>query len=146
MTRTLTRGRRPLSKTMLLPLATAHVQRLQLKHHVALAVVRDGKGEVAQIATLFNALYLAFHLRDVADVSELALYQRAEAVLHAYTERAEQDEWFLTGDERAVLEQLLIVHDAQLAEVPMHRYVDAMERLAAFDQSGGDSPIPVPTG
>ncbi|WP_323123342.1 hypothetical protein [Burkholderia alba] len=140
------RGRKPRSKILLLPLPTAQVQRLQLKHHVALAAVRDGHGDVAQIGTLLNALYLAFYLRDVTGETDRTLYPRADAVLRAYMARAISGDWRLADDERVVLEQLLVVHDAQLAAVPLHRFADAWDRLNALSESGGDSPIPAPVG
>lgn len=43
------RPRKPLTKTMLLPLTTEHVQRLQRKHPVALAAATNGHGDTALI-------------------------------------------------------------------------------------------------
>lgn len=142
MTRSSTRGRRPLTKAMLLPLATDHVRQLQLKHHLALAALRDGHGGIEPLGTLLNVLYLAFHLRDVAGEADVAFYREVEVLLDAYTARAESNDWTLLGAERGALEQLLAVHDAQLAAVPMHRYLDAWEQVNRFAQANGKSPIP----
>ncbi len=134
-------GRRPLTKAMLLPLSTAHVQRLQLKHHLALAAYRNQSGSASTLATLFNVLYLSFHLRDLAGETDPCFYARVEAKLAACATRAEQGDWRLCDDEGALLEQMLATHDAQLAATPMHRYVDAWERVDAATRSGGRSPI-----
>jgi hypothetical protein len=142
MTRSSTRGRRPLTKAILLPLATDHLRRLQLKHHLALAALRDGHGGVEPLGTLLNVLYLAFHLRDIAGDAEIAFYRGVEVILDVYTARAESDDWMLLDAERGALEQLLVVHDAQLAAVPMHRYLDAWEKVNRFAQAAGRSPIP----
>lgn len=135
------RGRRPLTKAMLLPLPTVQVQRMQLKHHLALATHRNQNGSASTLATLFNVLYLSFHLRDLAGETDPDFYARVEVKLTACATRAEQGDWSLCDDERVLLEQLLATHDAQLAATPMHRYLDAWERVDAATRSGERSPI-----
>ncbi|KVE22190.1 hypothetical protein WI92_22550 [Burkholderia vietnamiensis] len=136
------KGRRPLTKAQLLPLPAAQVRRQSLKHHLALAVLRDGRGDLEAIATLVNMLYLAYFLRAVGD-AELDGYRRAEAALNQCVARAERGEpWSLIDDERTVLEQLVVTHDAQLAVTPVHRYLAAWERVARVTAPGGRSPIP----
>ncbi|MBN3815852.1 hypothetical protein G3N57_04185, partial [Paraburkholderia sp. Se-20369] len=123
------KGRRPLSKAQLLPLPADQVRRLSLKHHLALAALHASRGDVAAIVTLLNVLYLAYFLRAVGDV-ELDCYRDAEAALNACVARAERGEpWSLTSDERASLAQLVVTHDAQLAAVPAHRYLEAWDRV-----------------
>jgi hypothetical protein len=144
MTRSSMRGRRrPLTKAMLLPLATDHVRNLQLKHHLALAALRDGHGGIELLGTLLNVLYLAYHLRDIAGDAEVGFYRGVEVILQAYTARAISDNWTLLDAERGMLEQLLVVHDAQLAAAPMHRYVDAWNKVNHLVQMAGRSPIPM---
>ncbi|RQS03222.1 hypothetical protein DIE07_32320 [Burkholderia sp. Bp9002] len=134
------KGRRPLSKAQLLPLPADQVRRLSLKHHLALAVLRDGRGDVEAIVTLLNVLYLAYFLGDSCDPDR---YRRAEAALNQCVARAERGEpWSLIDDERTVLEQLVVTHDAQLAVTPVHRYLAAWERVARVTAPGGRSPIP----
>ncbi len=119
--------RRPLSKAQLLPLPTDQVRRLSLKHHLALAALSGGCGDVESIATLSNMLALAFYLR--AD-GEAEPYRGADSALTQCIARAERgDPWTLTDAERKVLEALLLVHDEQLAAVPVHRYLEALERV-----------------
>ncbi|RQQ07107.1 hypothetical protein DF107_31670 [Burkholderia stagnalis] len=121
-------------------------RRLSLKHHLALAVLRDGRGDVEALATLVNVLYLAYFLRAAGD-AEHAPYRRAETALDQCAARAERGEpWSLTHDEHTALEQLVVIHDAQLAALPLHRYLAAWEHAArvsaprALADSGRDDP------
>ncbi|KVG51722.1 hypothetical protein WJ33_11155 [Burkholderia ubonensis] len=141
MRKATSRSRRPLTKTQLLPLPAEQARRLSLKHHLALAVLRDGRGDVETVATLVNMLHLAYFLRVIGD-TELDRYRRAEAALDACVARAERGEpWSLTADERTSLEQLVTTHDAQLATVPVHRYLDAWDCVQRVIVPGGRSPI-----
>ncbi|HDR9486448.1 TPA: hypothetical protein QDC20_006542 [Burkholderia aenigmatica] len=119
--------RRPLTKVQLLPLPADQVRRLSLKHHLAFAALCSGCGDVESIATLSNMLALAFHLR--AD-GEAELYRCADSALAQCIARVERgDAWTLTDAERAALEPLLLVHDEQLAAVPVHRYLEVLEQV-----------------
>ncbi|MBN3786127.1 hypothetical protein [Burkholderia sp. Ac-20353] len=141
MRKTSTRGRRPLTKAQLLPLPADQVRRLSLKHHLALAVLRDGRGDLEAIGTLLNVLYLAYFLHG-ADDPDSACYRLAEAALDQCVARAERGaSWTVTAGERAALEPLVLIHDGQLAAVPLHRYLDAWERVQCVTAPGGHSPI-----
>lgn len=119
------RACRTLSKAQLLPLPPVHVRRLSLKNHCALASLRDGHGNVDGIATLSNVLELAFQLCDDKDVTP---YRQAQVALNACVERAGRGgAWSVTDAERMALEALVVAHDTQLASVPVHRYLDALE-------------------
>ncbi|MBR8028550.1 hypothetical protein KDX27_31415 [Burkholderia cenocepacia] len=140
--KSLSRARRPLTKAQLLPLPVDQVRALSLKHHLALAMLRDGRGDIEAIITLLNVLYLAFFLRDSAPVA-LDGCRRAEVALDDCIRRAERGEpWCLADDERQALEQLVVMHDAQLAAAPAHRYLDAWDQVQRVMASGGRSPIP----
>lgn len=143
---TMGRGSRSaLTKEMLLPLSTEKVRSLSLAHHLALAMVRSENGDCDQVVSLLRVVYLAFFMRSETESgSDLDLYRRAEAVLDACIARAERDEpWMLRENEAADVERLLVVHDAQLAAVPKHRYLAAWDRLQRFVTGKGRSPIPV---
>ncbi|WP_344676357.1 hypothetical protein [Paraburkholderia graminis] len=49
---------------MLLPLPAAEVRRISLKNHLALAVLRDSRGAIEQLATLLNVVFVAYFLCD----------------------------------------------------------------------------------
>ncbi|WP_322066489.1 hypothetical protein [Burkholderia ubonensis] len=115
------------------------VRSLSLKHHLALAALDTGRGDIATIVTLSNVLQLSVYL----DVSgDLELFRHSEVALDECVARAGQGEpWMLTDEERTALKTLVVVHDRQLATVPTHRYLDALERA----QRANTSDFRVPT-
>ena len=137
-------GHRPLTKNDLLPLPTAKVRALSLENHMALAAVRAGHGGEEQISCLLRVVYLAFYMRsETGTGAELSVYRQAEAALDACIARAEQGAaWLLLDREQSTIEKILVVHDEQLAAVPMHRYCAAWERLQRFMTGQIRSPIP----
>lgn len=146
MKRPIGRGRRPLTKAQLLPFPGEQVRRLQLKHHIALAAIRDGYGNVEQLATLINVVHLAFLLSQSTVGSTatdtMSMCRQAEQALDRCVARAASGEPIaLADDERLVLEPLLLMHDMQLATSPTHRYVDAWTTL----QGLGPDCSPIPT-
>ncbi|WP_342310463.1 hypothetical protein [Burkholderia pyrrocinia] len=134
------------TKEMLLPLATAKVRSLSLENHLALSTVRAGRGDINQICCLIRVVYLAYFMRSETPAgADLEPYRRAEAALDACIKRLEQDQPCLLLDhEQMVVERVLVLHDEQLAAVPMFRYREAWEHLQRFIKSGKHSPIPVP--
>ncbi|WP_321967681.1 hypothetical protein [Burkholderia cepacia] len=129
---------------MLLPLSTEKVRALSLENHMALAVVRSGKGDCDQVTCLLRVVYLAFFMRSETTVgSDPDLYRRAETALDACVARAERGEaWALRQDELADVGCVLVAHDEQLAAIPKHRYLAAWDRLQRLVMGGGQSPIP----
>lgn len=138
------RGGRPaIPKAMLLPLSTDHVRRLQLQHHLALAALASGHGNVEQLSCLMSVVQLSNLLRDDAvPVDGPDLHEQAIDALNACLARAACDDiWSLRVEEQRPIAQLLVVHDAQLASVRMYRYLEAWERLqhtGASDDSLAD--------
>lgn len=112
------------------------MRRLSLKHHLALAALLSGRGDLNAIVTLSNVLQLAANL---GTGNEVESYRRAEGALNQCVARAERGEsWTLMNAERAALETLVAIHDAQLALVPVHRYLDALERVQQTHAPGLD--------
>ncbi|MDN7631631.1 MULTISPECIES: hypothetical protein [Burkholderia cepacia complex] len=119
--------RRPLTKAQLLPLPAEQIRRLALKHHLALAALCEGRGDVDAIVTLSNVLALAVCLSADEDAEPC---RRAGNALAECIARAEHgDPWTLNDSERTVLKALVLLHDEQLSVVPVHRYLDALEQL-----------------
>lgn len=52
---------------MLLPLSAAVVQRKSLQHHLALAALKSGHGNLDFVGRLFRAIYLAYFVQDTRD-------------------------------------------------------------------------------
>lgn len=138
-------GRAALTKAQLLPLSTEKIRALSLENHLALSVVRAGAGDFEQMSCLLRAVYLAYFMRNETTAGmDPDVYRHAEAVMDRCIARVERGEtWTLESDEVASLERVLVLHDEQLAAVPLHRYQSAWERLQRFITSGQRSPIPV---
>ena len=137
-------GRPAIPKAMLMPLSTDHVRRLQLQHHLALAALANGQGNVEQLSCLISVARLSGLLRDVsAPVDGPALHEQAEDALNACLTRAASDDiWSLRSEEQTTIAQLLVAHDAQLASVRMYRYLEVWERLQRTDAVAGSFPVP----
>ena len=68
--------RKPLSKSLLLPMPAQSARELSLAHHLALAACRSDSGNRYQINELVRSVYMAYFLVDhnnVVTVSELKL-------------------------------------------------------------------------
>ncbi|KWF29485.1 hypothetical protein WL84_09090 [Burkholderia cenocepacia] len=84
-------------------------------------------------------LALAFYLRSDG---EAELYRSADSALAQCIARAERSsKWTLTDADRTALEALLLVHDGQLAAVPVHRYLEALEQMQHVGAPSFDLPI-----
>lgn len=128
---------------MLLPLPTQQVRALSLESHMALALLRSGKGRFEQMLCLLRAIYMAFFLRAPgAPDAGLDLYRKADDAMAECNARADRGEpWRLLDDEAATVERVLIEYDAQLAAVSKHRYREAWERLQRFASDNTKSPL-----
>lgn len=128
---------------MLLPLPVAKTRALALENHLALVAMRTGNGNVDQMSCLLKVVYLAWFMLDSPAADELPLFYLAEAALERSTTRAEHREaWTLPDDDCRAIEQILVLHDHQLASLPAHRYTSAWERLTRFIASPNRSPLP----
>ncbi|WP_233864075.1 hypothetical protein [Paraburkholderia adhaesiva] len=108
---------------------------MSLENHLAFAAVKAGNGSLEQMSRLLRVVYLGYYLRDeTASGGDVEHYRQAEQALARCAERAIQSNaaWTLMPDEQQVVGQLLVLLDAQLAEVPVHRFVRARERLDIF--------------
>lgn len=130
-----------------LPTAAARVRCTSLKSHLALAVLRDGRDTIEQLATMLKAVFVAYFLCDCRP-DDITPYTdaEAEAALNRCIRRAERGEP-LTPDagEATLLERVIAIHDAQLASVPARRYLSAWEQLHRMPAEGIAWPLPTPT-
>ncbi|CAE6845410.1 hypothetical protein R75461_07227 [Paraburkholderia nemoris] len=136
-------GRKPLTRAMLLPLPVSQVRALSLENHLTLAAMRSGHGSTEVAMNLLRVLYLSYFMRDAADDErDLEVFREAEAALARCRIRANRHlGWTLPEEDQRVLEQILALHDGQLASLPSHRYTGAWERLQRFLRSDDWSPI-----
>jgi hypothetical protein len=139
-----TKKRRPLTKGDLLPLAIAKVQKLSLENHLAMEVLFSHHHTDDHAAHILRVIYFAYCLRGVVEGDrELDLYRQAEAALDAYIARIRENSSNApTEDERLAINRLLTPHDAQLAAVKNHRYLEALDVLHNSVNGATQSPIP----
>lgn len=132
-----------MTKEMLLPLAVSKVRELSLENHLRLAAIRSGHGSQSVVMNLLRVLYLAyFMLADTHRQRDPDIFREGEAALCCAVTRAEQHQgWTLPEEDHGVLEQILTLHDQQLASAPYHRYLEAWDRLQRFMDSDAGSPI-----
>ncbi|WP_244104831.1 hypothetical protein [Burkholderia sp. Bp9031] len=132
---------------MLLPLPLARTRALSLEHHLALATTAAGHGNADSMICLLKADYTVFYLRnDMAERADDLPFQHAEAALERCIARTERGEtWIRLDQDKAAIERFLVLHDEQLATVPTHRYLTAIEKLNRFALDRLNSPIsPLP--
>ncbi|WP_418884186.1 hypothetical protein [Burkholderia contaminans] len=129
---------------MLLPLPLARIRALSLEHHLALATIAKGHANVDLMVCLLKAVYTAFYLREGTSTgADESQFQHAEAALSRCIGRAERGEtWVMLDRDKAAIERILALHDEQLAAVPTHRYLTALDKLNRFAVGGMQSPIP----
>jgi hypothetical protein len=133
---------RVLTKAELLPLPTSEALRISLKHHLALTALSHGTVEERALATVCNAIYLAFFLRDPLD-TDITVYGQAEAAVNAIVARIDAgDKPQMTSDEHDAVAQCLIQLDMFLAQLPAHRIFSAWAQVKRTTLSGHRSPIP----
>ncbi|WP_155122588.1 hypothetical protein [Burkholderia ubonensis] len=80
------------------------------------------------LSTLSNVIDIAHRI----DNADAPVFQKTDATIGACVARAERDRTFtLTDTEHAAIAATLVCHDAQLARVPFHRYIMALEQTDA---------------
>ncbi|QIE29715.1 hypothetical protein [Caballeronia sp. SBC2] len=136
-------NRKPLSKSLLLPMAAQSARKMSLAHHLALAACRGDSGSRHQINELVRPVYMAYYLQHMG-FGELPLecYEHAEAAFeNALAVAAKCGKWIISEQDAPVIERLLALHDQQLSEAPMHRVLEAEKQLRQFLTGTGASPL-----
>jgi hypothetical protein len=119
---------------MLLPLAGSVARRKSLEHHLALTILQDGGGDADVVSRLFNAVYLAYFIHEATSGRNgLDPFVAAETALHSAAIRgAAEGMWSLCDEGNAAVEQVLVLHDRQLANCPSYKVAHAQDRLNRF--------------
>lgn len=139
-------NRKPLSKTLLLPMAGHSAREMSLAHHLALAACRGEGGNRYLINELTRSVYMAHFLQRLGfgDVP-FQCYENAEAAIENALAIAEKSgKWTISEQDAPAIERLLTLHDRQLSEAPMHRVVEAEQQLRQFIASTAASPLARP--
>jgi hypothetical protein len=131
-------NRKPLSKSLLLPMAAQSARDMSLAHHLALAACRGDSGNRHQINELVRSVYMAYFLQSLGfGEVPFECYEHAEAAFeNALAVAAKSAQWIISEQDAPVIERLLALHDQQLSEAPMHWVVEA-ERLSNDIKSSG---------
>lgn len=137
-------SRKPLNKTMLLPLPNISVQKISLPVHLALAACRGVAGNAHLMSELVRVVYLSYFLAETEKSHPSpALHLRAEAFLESAIARAKSEQvWQLSEDGAGALEEVIALYDRQLSTVPTWVFLDASDRLDRFTLSNRHSPLP----
>lgn len=105
---------------------------------MALVAMRQGRGNVDLAGQLLKTVYLAHFLSDVDTMkTSMETFLAAElaikaSIMHALT----ADEWRIEDADRQSIEVVLLVHDTQLASLPMHQLEAAKRHLSRILESG----------
>lgn len=128
---------------MLLPLPVSRFRALSLEYHLALATIAKGHANLDLLLCLLKAIYMAYYLRnETPRHSDVLPFKQAEAAIGRCILRAENGKTYVILDrEKAAIERILTLHDEQLATVPTHRYLMAVEWLHHFATKDTKSPI-----
>ncbi|SIO49319.1 hypothetical protein SAMN05444172_2408 [Burkholderia sp. GAS332] len=120
-----------LHKQLLLPLPDEYVRQLSLASHLAFVGCRTEEGSSHLLNELSWTTYLSFYLWKAGiGRGGLDAYKRAEIVLDCAVRRAEvTGTWRLDDEEAPAIEEILRLHDEQIAGVPGHVFLDAKSRL-----------------
>ena len=136
------RQRKFLSKSSL-PMDSASARQLALTHHLALAACRGNGGNKHLINELIRAVYLTYFLQQMGfGALPFDAYVKAEAAISTALKNAERDgDWKIASRDASSLEEILALHDEQLANAPLCRVVEADKRLRAFIMGSQPSPL-----
>ena len=136
-------NRKPLSKSLLLPMSAQSAREMSLAHHLALAACRGDSGNRHQINELVRSVYMAYFLQRLGfGDMPFECYEHAEAAFeNALAVAAKSDRWLISEQDAPVIERLLALHDRQLSEAPMHRVAEAERQLRQFLAGTSVSPL-----
>ena len=135
--------RKPLSKSLLLPMPAQSARELSLAHHLALAACRGDSANRHQINELVRSVYMAYFLQRMGfGDMPFECYEHAEAAFeNALAVAAKSARWMISEQDAPVIERLLALHDQQLSEAPMHRVAEAERQLRQFLAGTSVSPL-----
>ena len=127
-------AKKRLTKAMLLPLSPAQIRERSLENHLAFAACRNRSGNNYLFGRLIEVIYLAYYIQDAGyGTAALELFKEAEAALDRDAKRAMRDGvWMVDAADLQLFEDLLALHDRQLASVPSHVIYAVQARLARF--------------
>lgn len=121
-----------MTREMLLPTTAEAARDVSLRNHMALVVMREGKGNVDLAGELMKTVYLTYFLAvgDTRREAVDALIEAELALKTCITQAVVTNEWRLEEAHCPHIEVMLRMHDSQLASLPLHRIMTAKARLS----------------
>jgi hypothetical protein len=134
--------RKPLSKSLLLPMA-AHSARETSRAPPGARCLPRRQRDRHRINELVGSVYMAYYPQRMGfGDAPFECYAHAEAAFeNALAVAAKCAKWIIREQDAPVIERLLALHDRQLSEAPMHRVVKAEQQLRQFLAGTGASPF-----
>jgi hypothetical protein len=119
------------------------VSDISLVNHLALAVCRKGQGNAHLINELNRVVHITHYLQEAGfGNAPVDLYQCAEAALDQAAGRAQCDGvWQVSAEVASMLEEILAIHDQQLAAAATRHVFEAKARFSRFIKSDLHSPM-----
>ncbi|WP_141715789.1 hypothetical protein [Burkholderia ubonensis] len=92
---------------------------------------------------MFHAIYVAYFVHEaIVGRRNLDVFRVADAALHESAARGKaSDVWEISDDGSAAIERVLLMHDQQLTNAPVHIIASAQERPDRFLTTDELSPI-----
>ena len=101
-------NRKPLSKSLLLPMSAQSAREMSLAHHLALAACRGDRANRHQINELVRSVYMAYFIQRMG-FGDLPIecYEHAEAAFeNALAVAAKSARWMISEQDAPVIERL----------------------------------------
>jgi hypothetical protein len=119
-----------------MPMCASRVRAFSLAHRLALTTLRSGQVDLDGLARLFSAIGIARLLYETQQGQETAQQALFEVAWHALLRclvqvRAGQPVAVNEAD-IVIIDQLLTLHDAQMAVTPEHELLAATRHLARY--------------
>lgn len=122
------------AKTMLLPIPRATADMLALQVHLALDLLRRGKGRLCDAQTLLQAMIVSGFLVELGHGTLTdADYRAADALISVCFDHGRATgQWMLDGDGFEAFAALVTLYDYQLRRAPLAAVAEASDRLDRF--------------
>ncbi|WP_175891675.1 hypothetical protein [Burkholderia cepacia] len=122
------------SQAQLMPMCVARIRAFSLAHRLALLTLRDGQVDMDALACLFSVIGTARILHETQhglETAQHASFELAWDVLLRCLVQVRAGQTVIVSEaDIAMLDQLLTLHDAQMAVTPAHELLAAQRQLA----------------
>jgi hypothetical protein len=119
------------ASTRLLPLPDEVVSALLIDYHMALASLRQGRGDLHHFVTMARVVVVSCHLFDAGygEAHIDGLMEVHEALDRSHRMAAQTGNWCVDDATFELLADLLTLHEQQLREAPFHVVARSNEKM-----------------